>query len=133
VIVNGANTSPDPTLAELQAILRLDKQFWQTGKRVVVLLPPAGSTAKSLLLTKIYHRTDAQLRKDWARRLFAGEIPAVPTSLRSTEAIVTAVTRSPGTIGVVPAGTAIPESVRILAVDGKRPGDPGYSLTVNGS
>jgi hypothetical protein len=133
VIVNRANTSPDPTLADLQAIFTLHKQYWQDGKRVVLILPPAGSEARNALLQKIYHRTDAQLRKDWARRLFAGEIPAVPTSLRNVPALVGAVAHSPGAIAVVPAGTSVPANVRIVAVDGKLPGEPGYALTADGS
>ena len=129
VIVNRSNTSPDPTLDDLRAILNLERQFWKDGKRVVLLLPSAGSPAKELLLKQIYHRTDDQLRKDWARRLFAGEIPAVPTSLRSVEALVGAVAHSPGGVSVVPASSALPESVRVLAVDGKRPGQTGYPLS----
>lgn len=129
VIVNQANTTADPSFYDLQAILKLQTQFWRDGKRVVLLLPPSGSAAKDLLLEKVYHRTDSQLRMEWARRLFAGEIPAVPTTLRSVEALVAAVGRSAGAIAVVPAGTSVPENVRILSVAGKRPGDHGYALS----
>ena len=133
VIVNQANTTADPSFYDLQAILKLQTQFWRDGKRVVLLLPPSGSAAKDLLLEKVYHRTDSQLRMEWARRLFAGEIPAVPSSLRSADALVAAVARSAGAIAVVPAGTTLPASVRVLAVDGKHPGDSGYPLSPDGS
>jgi hypothetical protein len=129
IIANSANKSPDPSFEDLGAILRLEKQFWSDGKRVVLLLPPSGSASKTVLLKKVYHRTDPQLRQDWARRLFAGEIPAVPTTLRSVEAQIAAVTQSAGAVSAVPAGTPLPPNVRIVAVDGKRPGEPGYRLS----
>ena len=97
----------------------------------MLLLPPTGSGTKRLLLERIYHRTDPQLRQDWARRLFAGEIPAVPTTIRSVEAQVAAVAQSGGAITAVPAGTALPASVRVIAVDGKRPGEQGYRLSAD--
>lgn len=129
IIVNAANTAADISLGDLQAILKLEKQFWSDGKRVVLLLPASGSPAKNLLLKKVYHRTDVQIRQDFARRLFAGDIPAVPTTLRSVEAQIAAVTHSAGAITAVPSGTVLPANVRILTVDGKRPGEPGYGLS----
>jgi len=131
VIINAANKSADPSFDQLAAMLRLEKQFWPDGKRVVLLLPPTGSMAKNVLLQKVYHRTDPQLRQDWARRLFAGEIPAVPTTLRTVDAQVAAVTRSAGAITVVPAKALLPAGVRVLAVEGKRPGEPGYRLSAD--
>lgn len=127
VIVNSANTCPDPTADELRAILTLKRQFWSDGKRVVLILPPTGSPAKSFLLDRVYHLSDSELRKSWANRLFAGEIVAVPTSLRTAEALVAAVRRSPGAVSVVPA-SAVSPGVRVLAVGGKRPAQPGYPM-----
>lgn len=127
VIVNSANTCPDPTPEELRAILTLKRQFWSDGKRIVLILPPAGSPARNLLLDRVYHLSDAELRKSWANRLFAGEIVAVPTSLRNVDALVAAVRRSPGAVSVVPA-SAVSTGVRVLAVGGKHPTDPGYPL-----
>ncbi len=131
VIVNPANNSPDPSFEELQLILRMERQFWKDGRRVVLILPAGGSAEKDLLLEKVYHTTDAELRHDWARRLFAGEIPAVPSTLRTSEALVAAVKRAPGAIAVVPAAS-VGQGVRILAVGGKRPGEQGYPLSKGG-
>ena len=133
VIVNPANACPDPTFEEIRAILTLERQFWKDGKRIVLILPPGGSAEKQVLLNRVYRQTDADLRKTWARRLFAGEIPAVPTSLRTSEALIGAVRHSPGAIAVVPASAAVPPGVRVLAISGKHPGEPGYPLSADGS
>ena len=96
VIVNASNKNPDPSLDEVREILTLQRQFWKDGKRIVLILPPSGSIEKNVLLRQVYRQSDEELRKTWARRLFAGEIPAVPTSVRSSDALVGAVKRSPG-------------------------------------
>jgi ABC-type phosphate transport system substrate-binding protein len=114
VIVNARNTSPEPTREELRAILTLKRQFWNDGSRIVLIMPPTGSAEKSLLLDTVYHLSDAELRTSWANRLFAGEIVAVPTSVRSPEARVDAVRRAPGAVAVVPASAVTPD-VRVLA------------------
>jgi len=131
VIVNSENGCADPSFEELRSILTLERQFWKDGRRIVLILPPSGSAQKQVLLDRVYHQTDAQLRNGWARRLFAGEIAAVPTSLRTTEALVGAVRKSPGAIAVVPA-SQVPQGVRVLAVGGKRPGQAGYPLSSPG-
>lgn len=127
IIVNLENDWPDPSLEELRAVLTLRRQFWKDGRRVVLLLPASSSLERRVLLSRVYRSTDLDLRKEWARRLFSGEIPAVPSSVPHSDAAGAAVRRSRGAISAVPAD-AIPPGVRVLAISGLRPGEPGYPL-----
>jgi hypothetical protein len=127
VIVHASNPCPNPTLLELRDILTLRQQFWKDGKRVTLILPASGSREKCVLQKTVYRSNDDRLRRDWAQRLFTGEIPAVPSSLRSPEARIGAVKHSAGAISVVPAADVTPD-VRVLIIDGKRPGEAGYPL-----
>lgn len=127
IIVHPGNGCPDPSLEELRAIFTLRRQFWENGRRIVLILPASNSVEKEALLKTVYRLSAEELRKDWARRLFAGEIPAVPSSIRSSETATAAVRRVPGAISAVPA-KPIPSGVRVLAIAGKRPGEPGYTL-----
>ena len=131
VIVNSENACPDPTLLELHEILSLRQQFWKNGKRVILILPTSGSLEKCVLLTTVYRTTDDMLRRDWAQRLFAGEIAAIPSSLRSSDARIGAVRHSAGAMSVVRA-SEVPPGVRVLLIDGKRPGEPGYPILGDG-
>ena len=131
VIVNTANSCPSPTLLELRDILSLRQQYWKDGRRVILILPASGSLEKSVLLKTVYRTTDDVLRRDWAQRLFTGEIPAVPSSLRSPAARIGAVKHSLGAISVIPASEA-PPGVRVLSIDGKLPGEPGYPMLGDG-
>ena len=127
VIVNSVNSCPDPTLLELHEILSLRQQFWKDGKRVILILPTGGSVEKCVLLKTVYHTSDDTLRRDWAQRLFTGEIAAVPSSLRSPDARIGAVRHSAGAVSVVRA-SEVPPGVRVLLINGKRPGEPGYPI-----
>lgn len=129
IIVHPDNHTPDPSLQDLRAILTLQRQFWSDGRRIVILLPATGSVERQVLLRTIYRLTDSDLRRLWARRLFAGEISAIPLTVRASEASVAGVKESPGAIAAVPAGD-VPTGVRVLLINGKRPGDSGYPLTL---
>jgi hypothetical protein len=127
IIVHPSNDVPDPSTEELRAIFRLARQFWPSGRRVSLLLPPSGSVEKAVLLDRLYGTDDAELRKFWVGQLFRGTIPAIPSTLRSIEAVIAAVRASEGGIAAVPV-SAVPPDVRVLRIDGKEPRDPDYPL-----
>jgi ABC-type phosphate transport system substrate-binding protein len=127
IVVNPSNEITDLTRDELRAIFRLERQFWPSGRRVTLLLPPSGSVEKDVLLQQIYGVDDGGLRKYWVAQLFRGAIPAIPSTVRSPDALSAAVRASEGGISAVPAD-AVPAGVRVLRVDGKDPRDPGYPL-----
>jgi len=128
IVVNPSNDVADLSRDELRAIFRLERQFWPNGRRVTLLLPPTGSVEKDVLLQQIYGVEDGELRKYWVAQLFRGAIPAIPSTVRSADALSAAVRASEGGISAVPAA-AIPAGVRVLRVDGKDPRDPGYPLS----
>jgi len=127
IVVNPTNDVTNLSRDDLRAIFRLERQFWPSGRRVTLLLPPSGSVEKAVLLEQLYGVDDAGLRKYWVGELFRGAIPAIPSTVRSSDALTAAVKASEGSISVVPAN-AIPPGVRVLRVDGKDPRDPGYPL-----
>ena len=129
IIVNAKNDTPDPSFSELQAMLTLDRQFWPSGHRLVLYLPPADSPEKQALLETIYAMSDSALRQLWVVKLFRGAIPAIPSSLRTRAAVVNAVQQSEGAISAILA-TEVPAGVRVLKIDGKLPADPGYPLVL---
>jgi ABC-type phosphate transport system substrate-binding protein len=127
IVVNPSNDVIDLSRDELRAIFRLERQFWPSGRRVTLLLPPSGSVEKEILLEQLYGIDDAELRKFWVAQLFRGAIPAIPSTVRSMDALSAAVRASEGGISAVPVA-AIPAGVRVLRVDGKDPRDPDYPL-----
>jgi hypothetical protein len=129
IIVNASNHAPDPSLTELRAILTLERQFWPGGDRVVLVLPRSGSPERETLLSRIYGTSESGLRKRWVEKLFAGQIPAIPSVAPSAARAAALVQQSPGAIAAVNADE-VPAGVRVLAIDGKKTGERGYPLSM---
>jgi hypothetical protein len=128
VIVHGENPLRDVKSSDLKGYLRLDRQFWPNGKRVVLFLPPSDSAAKRALNEKVYGMDEDQLRKYWVRKVYAGEIPKPPQVAKGAAAAGKLVAATEGAVSVVRVDE-LPEGVRVLTIDGKQPGEEGYPLT----
>ena len=127
VVVHAKNPIKTVSFAELRAYLKVERQFWPNKKRCQVFLPSRKSDAYEILLEKVYRMSHRKLQKFWVRRLFSGQIPAKPSFVPSSRAAGKQVLKSLGAISVVDARN-VPEGVRVLLIDGKKPGDAGYSL-----
>ena len=84
-----------------------------------------------VLLAKVYETTAPGLRKFWIGKAFRGEIPAAPSVVPTSEAAGTRVNGEAGAFSVVRADQ-VPEGVRVVTIDGKRPGEAGYPLRSDG-
>ena len=127
IVVGQSSPTTALTLDEVRAIFRLDQQFWPDGSRIVVYLPPSRSVARRVLLEEVYRRSDAGLRKFWIGKLFRGVIPAIPATLRTSRAIVSALRASPASISAM-AASQVPEGLRALVIDGHTTTSAGYPL-----
>ena len=127
VIVHPKNPLKDVKESELKSYLRLDRQFWPNRKRVNLYLPPKSSPAKRAMNDKVYGMSEQKLRTYWMGKVFAGDIPAMPKKVTTSSAAGKLVSKSEGAVSVVPADE-VPKGVRVLSIDGKKPGDEGYPL-----
>ena len=66
-------------------------------------------------------------RQHWIGLIFEGLAPSPPVGEENGPALVSAVASDPRAVAFV-AAYAVDESVRIVSIDGLRPGDPGYAL-----
>jgi len=71
--------------------------------------------------------TEAQFRQHWIGKVFRAESPSGPKIVYSTEMALEQVSRTPGALSFVPAAVA-GRGVKVLRIDGKAPGQPGYSV-----
>jgi len=127
VIVNEKNPVKKLSFAELRSYLRMRRQFWPNRKRCALYLPKRDSDAYAMLLKEVYKTSDKKLQKYWVRLLFAGDIPAKPSVVTSPKAAGSQVSKNEGALSIVPA-SEVPKDVRVLPIDGKKPGDAGYPL-----
>ena len=127
VFVHPGNPLKDLSLADLRAIFTLERQFWPERRRIVLVLPRDESPEHALLLEKVYRMPPADLRKYWTGKLFAGEIPSVPSTARTAARAVAFVRATEGAISVAFANE-VPQGLPILSIDGKKPGETYYPL-----
>lgn len=128
VVVNKQNPVSGVSLAELTKILKQEKQYWEGGKKVYLILQEAGSSEKNVMLKRVYQMSDEDLKKFWLGKMFRGEISSFPKTLGSSEAVKRFISQVPNAIGFIDSGS-VDTSIKALNVDGKSPGDKGYPLS----
>jgi hypothetical protein len=67
------------------------------------------------------------VRSRWMAMIFRGEATALPTELATADDVKRFVREHPDAIGFLPAGQ-VDGTVKAISIDGKRPGDAGYSI-----
>lgn len=128
VVVNKENPADNLSLRELVKIFKQEKQHWGTGKPVYLLLREAGSSEMATMLRVVYGmREDHELKTYWLGMMFREEIASFPQVLSSNEAVKRFVSQAPNAIGVIDAAS-VDDRVKVLQVEGKLPGEPGYLL-----
>lgn len=128
IIVNKANATSRVSFQDLAMILKQQKQHWENGEKIYLVMQESGSFAKELALEKIYRMREDDLKKFWLTQMFRGEITSFPKTLGSDEAIKRFVSQVPNSVGFIDV-SFIDESVKVLRVEGKFPGEKGYLLS----
>ena len=116
------------SLTELRRIFRGERLFWAGDLTITLLAPPRGSREREVLLGKIYERgSEAEYKSFWINKLFDKEGQTAPKITGSPQMSAALVREIPGAIALVPADR-IPRGVKVLRIDGRRPGEAGYPL-----
>jgi hypothetical protein len=127
VVVHPGIPVEDVSLAELRRLFLGDRQFWTSGLRVTLLVPPPRSRERALLLSRVYEKTEAQYRHYWIAKIFRTEATAAPKVIPSAGLAGSLVREIEGSLAVVDA-EQVPAGVKVLTVNGKAAGDDGYPL-----
>jgi hypothetical protein len=131
VIVNPANTVAQLSSGELREILLLERQHWRAADRIYLLLPESGTAEKELMLRRALRMTEDQLHRLYLGKLYGGEIPEFPRTVPSGASARRIVARAPNALAVVDSAS-VDGTVRVLRIDGRRPGEPDYPLSSAG-
>lgn len=116
------------SLSELRRIFRGERLFWAGDMTITLLAPPRGSREREVLLGKVYERrSEAEYKRFWINKLFDKGGQTAPKITGSPKMSASLVREIPGAIALVPADR-IPRGVKVLRIDGRRPGEAGYPL-----
>jgi len=128
IIVHQDNPLDTISSRDLSRILKKEKRHWDDNKNIYVIMQEDGSAEKTRIVKTIFQMRPNELKRYWLSKIINGEMLSFPKTLSSNDAIKRFVSQIPSAISYVNAD-AVDESVKVLRIDGKKPGEAGYFLS----
>ena len=126
VVVNLKNSVNNLSGAELRNLFAGDKLSWPGGTTVKLFVRAPGTQERAALL-KLLGMSESEYKQHWISQVFRGEAQAEPLTLPSNGMEKEAVAAFPGGIALMNAQDVKP-GIKVLRVNGRLPGEPGYPL-----
>lgn len=127
IIANAKTAADGVGFAELRKIMMGEQQFWHDKSKIVLLVRASPSPERDVMLAKVYHMSEPQFRQYWIAKMFRAEVASAPKIAYTGNMAHELVKALPGAITFVLSSDVSPD-VKVLRIDGKLPGDPGYPL-----
>jgi hypothetical protein len=129
IVVNPASSLDNVTSADLAKIFKADKTKSPDGVKYIIAVRDTGSPERVAALKSIYQMTDAEYEKFFLQATFAGTVQSAPKQLGSGAAVRQFVGSEKRAISYLRASEA-DDTVKVLKIDGKSPGDPDYPIKI---
>lgn len=133
IIVNQENGASELSFKELVSIFKAEKQHWDkdnTG-RIYLTMRESGSKEKEAAMKLIYRMSEGELKKFWIGKIYRGEVADFPKVFESDISMKKFVLKVKNAIGIISSANT-DDTIKVLSIDGKLPGEDGYKLTFQG-
>src|SRR2546423_13676606 len=127
VVVHPDTPVSNLTLAEVRKVFLGERQYWSANVPVVLLIRAPVARERNVVLKTIYQMSDAQFKQYWIAKIFRAESASAPKVVYSNDMANELVSAIPGAIAFIDSREVRP-GAKIVRVDGKLPGEPGYPL-----
>ena len=127
IVVHPSTPVSDISLPELRRIFRGEQATWPNDDPIVLLVRTPLPAEREVVLGRIYQMSDTELRQFWLGRIFRDPTATGPRVVSDTDTARRLLASLPGAISFLPADQVGP-GMRVLRIDGKLPGEPGYPL-----
>lgn len=127
IVVHPATEVDNLSFEELKSIFRGERQFWDDGRRVTLLVRAPVAEERQMILDRIYEMNEDQFREYWIGKMFRAEVAAGPKLVYSADMARELVTVIPGAITFVPVSDVSSET-KVVRINGLLPSDEGYPL-----
>ena len=124
-VVHRDNPTTNLTTQEVRDLYLGRRRFWEHGAPTKPVLPGRSSGGRALLFN-LLETTPRAFGKHWTGVLYRNEAPERPASAEDKRA-AEIVARAAGGIALLDV-SAVPPGLKVLAFEGKRPGEEGYAL-----
>jgi hypothetical protein len=127
IIVNRSNPIDNIPYIELQKVFLGERDRWTNGRRVTTVMRERGSPEREFVLNALYGMAERDFERHWLQVQFTGEVQSPPKILSSAEGMKRFVFNVSGAIGYLRADE-LDDSVKVIRVDGRAPGEASYRL-----
>ena len=117
------------SMTDLRKLFLGDKQFWSSNLRVSLLVRSPVARERAVVVWTICKMSEAQFGQHWIGKVMRADCTTSPRLFGSNQAAMDLVMNMPGAIAIVNAAQ-VPKGMKILSVEGKAPGQPGYKLQI---
>jgi len=117
------------TIAELRKLYLGDRQFWSSNLRVALLVRAPVTRERAVVVWTICKMSESQFGQHWIGKVMRADCTNSPRLFPSNQAAMDLVRNMSGAIAIVNAAQ-VPKGMKILSVEGKQPGQPGYKLQI---
>lgn len=124
VVVHPSNPTDRLTSDQLRRIFLAEAFTYPGGGHVLVAMHSASAAG---FAQRVLAQRPERVKARWMAAVFAGEASAAPSQLASVEDVRKFIQEHPDAIAFLPV-SAVNEDVKVLRVDGYRPGDAAYPL-----
>jgi len=127
VVVNTKNATTEISSSELSSLLTGEKRFWGGKAPVQLVLLQPGTHELDSPVEKLLKMKPQDFKEYWKSKVFRGEAHSEPTYVPSSGMAAQFSRDLAGALTMLVARD-LPPDAKVLKVDGKYPGEPGYPL-----
>ena len=130
VVVTKTATTDSLSMAQLRKLVIGDVHTWPDKSKVTLVGTDPNGPVFKCVLSAVVRMTTPEYHKYLLSAEFRGDEPLRSKTVDSSAAAIRAVSTSAGSIAVIEASSAaaLGTSVKVLSINGKHPGEPGYPL-----
>jgi ABC-type phosphate transport system substrate-binding protein len=127
IVVNKNVPVDNLTFVEVRKLFRGERQFWNSGLRVTLLVRAPVAHERDVVLKKIYEMSEAQYRQYWISKVFRADIASGPKIVYTNDMATELISAIPGAVSFIEADK-VPAGFKVVKVDDIKPGEKGYPL-----
>jgi ABC-type phosphate transport system substrate-binding protein len=130
VVVNKANPTESLSMGQLRKLILGDVRNWQDRKQVALVARNASTKVFQCALSTIVRLSPGEYQRYVINAEFRGDEPMAIQVVDSDATAVRTVSASPGAFAIVEANSVAASngSVKVIHIEGKALGQPGYPL-----
>lgn len=130
IVVNKANPVESLSMAQLRKLLLGDVRVWPDRSQVALIARDPSTKAFQCLLSTVVRLSPGEYRRYLMNSEFRGDEPIVVKVASTDQIAANYVAASAGALAIVDANSlsALGPSVKVIRIDGKTAGEPGYPL-----